>query len=223
MRTTWRWAVRRSVTKTLRGIAVATLSLMWLGLVAGRAGAHEQRTVGDFDFVVGFGNEPAFAGFQNSVELFVSRTNTEEPVEGVAGSLGVEVVFGDAAMEMALEPAFGSPGEYHAFFIPTRPGAYTFHFTGDVEGLEVDEEFTSSPTGFAEVEEPSAVQFPVQDPSTAEVGQRLDQEIPRLTERLDATDEEVSGARTLSLMGVAIGAVALVVGAGALLARRKES
>jgi hypothetical protein len=226
--------MRRSFTSlALAGLAV--------GALGSPAAAHEGREVGEYVLVVGFGEEPAYAGFQNSVQFMVSHHDTEEPVtRGVAGSVSVEVVFGEETTEMALEPRFGEPGDYRGHFIPSRPGTYTFRFTGAINGQEIDEEFTSGPNTFDDVLDSADAQFPVQDPSVAEVAERLDREIPRLTERLDAVEaavaqpqdtslqeqptgleDDLAGARTVAFIGIVVGAIGLVVGAVALLTRRK--
>ena len=228
----------RRLRRSLTSIALAGLAVVAMG---SPAAAHEGREVGEYMLVVGFGEEPAYAGFQNSVQFFVSNHGTEEPVtRSVAGSVSVEVVFGEETTEMALEPRFGEPGDYRAYFIPSRPGTYTFHFTGAINGQEIDEEFTSGPNTFGDVLDSADAQFPVQDPSVAEVAGRLDREIPRLTERLDAVEaavaepqgtslqeqvagleDDLAGARTVAIIGIVVGAIGLVVAAVALLTRRK--
>src|SRR5439155_1269471 len=102
-------------------------------------------------------------------------------------TLKVEVVFGDQKSDMlALEPAFdveegfGTPGGYQASLIPTRPGTYTFHFVGSVKGQKVDQTFTSSEKTFDSPHAPSEVEFPAQDPSTADLASRLDRLSPRV-------------------------------------------
>lgn len=207
--------------------------------------AHEGREVGEYLMEVGFGIEPAFAGFENHVQLSVAHHDTEEPVtKGVAGSLFVEVGFGQEAMQMELEPAFGSPGEYRAYFIPTRSGQYTFRFTGAIGQQQIDEEFTSGPDTFSDVQDTSEVSFPVADPSTAEVAELLEQQNGRLTERIEALEaqlaeppgsdagldarvavlgDDVDASRGLAVTGIIAGILGLGVGAAALLLGRKRA
>src|SRR6478735_9175556 len=70
-----------------------------------------------------------------------------------AGPIHMEIGFG-------TEPAYvevggdGTPGDYRAWFIPSQPGPYTFHFTGSVRGTKIDESLTSGPTTFDEVQDP---------------------------------------------------------------------
>jgi hypothetical protein len=40
---------------------------------------------------------------------------------------------------------WGTPGDYRAFFIPTAPGGYSFHFTGTIKGQKIDQTFKSGP------------------------------------------------------------------------------
>src|SRR6266511_6165239 len=93
--------------------------------------AHEERTVGAYQIVVGWGDEPAYAGQKNSVQLILA-TKAGKPVLNLGDSLKVEVVFGEQQMELSFEPAFdveegfGTPGDYRAWIIPTTPGTYTF-------------------------------------------------------------------------------------------------
>ena len=159
-----------------------TRMILWVGSIAllalvapAAALAHEQRDVasGTYHLVVGFVNEPAFVDQQNGLSLRVSKLGAAPatpvasdeaaagtPVEGLADTLKIEVIFGDQTMELPLEPEFRDPGAYRAIFFPTAEGDYTFHIFGDIEGTAVDETFTSSPEGFSSVEAIEPLQFP---------------------------------------------------------------
>src|SRR5512133_3232159 len=64
--------------------------------------AHEERAVGAYHFVVGWGDEPAYAGQKNSLQL--SRgTKAGKPVTDLGDALKVEVIFGQQRMEVPLE------------------------------------------------------------------------------------------------------------------------
>ena len=54
--------------------------------------AHVEKTVGKYKFVVGWGDEPTYAGFRNSVQLILSDSNGK-PVTDLGDSLKVTVVF----------------------------------------------------------------------------------------------------------------------------------
>lgn len=234
MRTRWMW---------IATLAIIGAAIVWLP--ASPALAHEGRGVGDGDLlmVVGFGTEPAYAGQPNSVQLILEHDG--EPVVDLGNTLDVEVGFGDEAMALELEPffsvgEFGEPGDYRAWFIPTRAGTYSFHFSGTIDGEEVDETLTSGPDTFSDVHSPSDIMFPVQDPSTGDLAERIEQEIPRLneaiegvrTETLDQAEtaseqaaaavDDVDGARTLGLIGLVVGALGLLVGIGAFAAARRK-
>jgi hypothetical protein len=103
--------------------------------------------------------------------------------------------------KLSLQPNFGNgsgePGDYRAFFIPTTPGAYTFHFTGTIKGKKIDKSFTSIKDGFDEVTDPTEVQYPAVDPSGGQLATRLDRESARVnaalaTDRKQASDEVAS-------------------------------
>jgi hypothetical protein len=217
-------------------VASATASIV---ATAVPALAHERRVQGDHVFVVGWLDEPAFAGFKNAVQFIASHGN--EPLEGA--EVEVEVIFGEPDSEerteaMPLEAAFGTPGEYHAFLIPTRPGTYSFHVTGTLEGSEqIDEMFTSGPDTFNDVQEPTEVQFPVQDPTTGELSEavtRLQERVERATTELATAHEDLSTAavqaedakdsaslaRLLAIIALVVGAAAVVV---AVLFRRRPA
>lgn len=224
--------------RTVRPIAVATLGIALVALVAPAAAAHEQRAQGDLEMVVGFGTEPAYAGQPNSVQIIL--THDGEPVADLGDTLDVEVSFGDEAIPLELEPRFGEPGEYRAWFIPTRPGQYAFHFVGTIDGEEVDETFTSGPDTFGDVLNPADIQFPAQDPTNGELAERLDRETSRLNDAIEQTaadvaddasraveaasqtSDDVAGARTFGILGFVTGAVGVAMAVGALVAGRRK-
>jgi hypothetical protein len=219
----------------VRAIAAAMLvGLLTLSL-SPAALAHEGRRMGDLEMVVGFGTEPAYAGQPNSVQLILAHHG--RPVVDLGDTLAVEVSFGDETMEVPIEPffavgEFGEPGDYRAWFIPTRVGRYAFHFSGTIDGEEVDETFRSGPTTFSNVLDPADIQFPVQDPSTGELAERIDREIPRLTSaiedagagaiaRANRASDDASSARTLGVIGLVVGGLGLIVAATALALSRR--
>jgi hypothetical protein len=137
-------------------------------LVVGPAMAHEQRDVHGFTVEVGLINEPVFVGDKSGLELIVHQGDAA--VTGLEKTLKAEVIYGTSHRDLPLEAREGEDGTYQSQFIPTAAGKYTFHITGTLpDGSAVDESFTSSPTGFNEVEEQSSGQFPVQFPSQAEL------------------------------------------------------
>jgi hypothetical protein len=180
------------------------------------ASAHEVRSVGAYQFTVGWLHEPAYADEQNAVQ-FLLKDSKGNPVTDLGDTLKVEVIYQTQKMPaLSLNPTFdpdtglGMPGEYLASIIPTRPGNYTFHFTGSVKGQSVDQSFTSSPTTFNPVEEPTAVEFPAQDPTRAQVSQRLDRIDARVAAAQTSAKNDADLARNLAIAGIVLGALGTV-------------
>jgi hypothetical protein len=201
----------------------ATLTVASIGLfvlVTSPALAHEDREVGGYEFVVGFKNEPVFAGDKSGVEVRLTDARSGDPVvKGV--ELEVEVQFGDESTSFPIEPdfvvgAFGEPGLYGADFFPTRPGQYSFHITGTIAGQDVDETFTSGPDTFGDPSDPKEISFPVQDPSTGELAERLDQEVPRLTSAVEDASDTADGSKTLTYIALGAAVLALILGIASL-------
>jgi hypothetical protein len=63
-------------TRLLAAVVAVPLAALLLPLLASPAAAHEARTVGKYHFVVGFGDEPAYAGEKNSVQLILADART---------------------------------------------------------------------------------------------------------------------------------------------------
>lgn len=218
--------------KTQLGAALV-MSAALVVMSAGTAFAHEARDVGQFKVEVGWVNEPTFTGFPNGVALFLNDAN-DQPITDLGDTLKVEVSFGDKKSgPLDLEPAFsdeeGTKGEYHAEVIPTRPGKYTFHFTGTVHGQPFDESFTSSDTGFDEAKDDTEVAFPAKDPSRGELAQKIDRIDPRVVKaqqeaassKKDADDAK-SSATTATVIGIVAIVVAVVLGGLALMGARRR-
>ena len=198
--------------------ALLLLAAIAVALPPTDASAHERRTVGRYQFVVGFFVEPAIEGQPNGVDLRVTDTqaNPAKPVEGAEKTLKVQVIQGPANRDMALQAVFGQPGRYRTVFIPTRAGRYVFQFTGTIEGAAVNERFESGPGRFSDMEAADALQFPDAVPAAHSISQQA-------TDAGTAAQQAQVAASTATLVGGA-GAVAgvagLVVGVIALVARR---
>ena len=212
--------MKRVITLLVLGVSMVGAA----AVLAPAASAHEARTVNGYHWLVGFGDEPTYAGFQNFVVLFLN-TPSGKPVLNIGNELHVTVETGSAKRKFNLEPSFdpdsglGTKGEFDAFFIPTTPGPYTFHFTGNLGG-PVDQSFTSGPKTFATVEDPSQIQFPVQVPSTLELSQKLDREIARTTAAIAAAqsgaeshaNSKANTALIVAIVGVVLGLAGLGYG-----------
>jgi len=233
-----RSAARLPVPARLLPVAIALGAALLLALLAAPATAHEGRKVGRYTYVVGFGDEPAYAGAKNSVQVMVSDAQGR-PVTDIGDDLAVMVSSGGKEMELRLEPYFevgewGIPGDYRAFFIPTAPGRFSFHLHGTVNGQKVDQRFTSGPRSFGDVGDPAEVSFPVKDPSTGQLADRLDRAVPRLNASVQAsaqaarvterrTRRAADQARLLAAGGLALGAAGLLAGGLALTRARRPA
>ncbi|HEX6292254.1 MAG TPA: hypothetical protein VFZ66_23910 [Herpetosiphonaceae bacterium] len=193
-------------------------ALMLVALLVGglfgatQASAHERREVGKYEFIVGFLSEPAFEGELNALSVRITNAETKRPVENLEKTLKAQLVFGAEQRDMELTPVFRDPGHYKAHFYPTKSGAYTFGFFGDLEGAQIDEKFTSKPGGFNEVQAPAALQFPAKVPLNAELGSQL--------------TEAQTGLRTATLLGsggLLLGLISLTVAFMALRGRRASA
>jgi len=218
--------MKRRIWSMLAAIGLAGMLVTFTS--AGPASAHEERKVGNYMFHVGFGDEPAYAGEKNSVQLLLHDAKTDKPVTDLGDTLKVDVTQGEGSvtddsqkLSINVEPnfevgEFGTPGDYRAFFVPTSPGTYTFHFTGTIKGQKVDEKFTSGPRTFSDADDPAQVQFPVKEPSGSQLNARLDREVPRLNGALAASQRRASKAedaaaqaRTIAIVGVVVGVIGL--------------
>jgi hypothetical protein len=212
-------------------LVAATMAALLVPLLAGPASAHEEKTVGTYHFGVGFGDEPAYAGEKNSVQLILADAN-DRPVTDLGNTLKVAVTTGSSEpLQLSMEPffelgEFGTPGDYRAFFIPTAPGSYSFHFTGTIKGQRVDQTFKSGPQSFSDVEDPVQVQYPVKQPTGGQLAARADRETARvdaaLTEERDQAKSDAASARTLAIIGLVVGVLGLIAG-GVALARGRRS
>jgi hypothetical protein len=218
--------------RILAALVASTLAGLLIPLLAGPASAHEERTVGKYHFVVGFGDEPTYAGEKNSVILLLSDAN-DKPVTDLTDTLKVAVSTGTAEpLQLSMEPnfevgEFGTPGDYRAFFIPTTPGAYSFHFTGTIKGQKVDQTFKSGPTTFDEAKDPAEIQYPVKQPTGGQLATRADRETARintaLTEERNQAKSDAASARTLAIIGLIVGALGLVAAMVALARGRRPA
>lgn len=178
--------------------AMALVVAAILSLPTAGVSAHETRVVAtDYSFVVGFIDEPAVQNDTNGI--WVEITKADKPVLAASDTLKAQVIFGDQTRDLTLTPAFGEEGVYQSVFIPTQPGDYTFRFYGQLEGVAVDESFTSSPEGFDSVAARSDLEFPLPPANGG---------------------RQETGAVTLAFP-VVVGGAVLALGAGALAIRRR--
>ncbi len=159
----------------VRFLALFVVLAVSASLTGSRASAHEVRVIGDgrYQAVVGFLDEPAFVGEKNGLDLRITKlpapgeatpvaaegeAGAGLPVEGLATTLQAEVIYADQRLALTLDTVYNDPGTYASYFFPMAEGDYSFHVFGTVEGVAVDETFTSSPDGFGAVE--PRIEFP---------------------------------------------------------------
>ena len=185
------------ITRTGRAAVLgAALTVLGVGVTL----AHEVREVGDYTLVVGFLDEPVFAGQKSGLDLRI--TVGDEPVESAEETLEAEVTFDEETRPLELSPAFGEPGAYRSVFLPTAAGPYTFRLFGELDGTAIDESFTAGPDTFGEVQDTAGGQFPVVFPPTADIVRDAGVGAAAST---TATIALVLGAAGLVAGGVAIG------------------
>jgi hypothetical protein len=196
--------------RVLNAIAAIAAVIAGMLIFSGHAYAHERRTVGPYQLVVGWLNEPAYVGQLNGLDLRISdtRANPATPVGGLEKTLTADVAAGGLApFKLEVTARFGTPGAYSAVVMPTATGAYTFHIVGTIEQTKIDEKFTSGPNTFGDIEDAAAVQYPAKVPVADDLGRRL-----------DAIQSGVDQTRILAIVALAIGVAAL----GAVFLRRRS-
>ena len=183
------------MTRILSIAAAVAVVVASLGIFASPAAAHERRNIGPYTFVVGWIVEPAYVGQLNALDLTVTETASTKAVEGLEKTLKAELITGGGAAVMPLTVAsrFGLPGKYQGQVLPTKVGDYTFHITGTVGTMTIDEKFESGPGRFGGIEDIAALQFPNKVPSNSDLASKLDDANTKLT------------------IAIALGALALVI------------
>jgi hypothetical protein len=172
--------------------------------------AHERRSVGAYNLVVGWLNEPAYLNEPNAVDLRVSRASDATPVTGLEQTLKVEATQGESKTTLDFRPRFNTPGAYDGRLMPTAPGVFAFRIFGTIEGQQVNETFTASDSTFAIIAEPPAFPNPY-------VGAgNIDETVTGLESRvveLESDDGGNGSGTTLGIIGIVVGGLGLGVAA----------
>jgi hypothetical protein len=209
--------------RLFRGAVAVAIGATAVLFTASPAFAHEQRQVGAYQFTVGWAQEPTYVGQENSVQLFLHDAKGN-PIDdlGSPPTIQVEAIFGSqTSAPLDLEPSFdpdtglGTHGEFDASMIPTAVGDYTFHFFGTLNGQKVDQKFTSGPTTFNTVVDPSAVELPAKIPTVPELStltSRLGTRVASAQSLASSSRSKADSATTLAIIGIAVGAAGLLVG-----------
>ena len=193
------------VTQSIGGIAlISALFLVFAAPVL----AHEARDLGNYHVEVGFEVEPAIFGQMNAIAFF-AETKDGKKVEGLEKTIKFEALAGGKTKAIEIQPVDGDPGHYTGAFIPTLVGDYTFHMTGKIEELQVDEKFESGPNRFDPVTSAQDVQFPNQLAST-----------DQLTATIAVADAKASQAQTFAIIGIVAGVIGILAGGAGLLRRK---
>lgn len=199
------------MSRVLAAASTVVIVVASLLLSSGPANAHERRNVGPYQFVVGWLNEPAFAGQLNAATVRISdtRENPAKAVEGLEKALRIEVVQGGLApFTGSVRAVFGQPGLYALDMYPTVAGQYRYKVTGTIGSTSVNETFESGPTTFNDVQETSPLQYPSKVPTGDD-----------LTTRLAGIQSSIDQVKLISLAALAVAVIAL--GAAVVLARRR--
>lgn len=227
-------------------VAAAASVLALVALAgAGPTLAHTGHEVGDYVLEIGWLHEPAFVGQPNAVQVTITDHHDGSPILDL-GADDIKVVVSTAGADsgsLGFAPAFdavekeGSLGEYDAALVPTAPGDYSFHITGSIHGTAVDLTVASGDETFDPVVASTDLEFPAKMPSLTEVGTRLDRIDARIqdlqnngqgdpTEALQLAEaaqnlaitaqNAAEEAKTLALLGFAVGVVGILVAVWAL-------
>jgi hypothetical protein len=190
-----------------RGRDVARGVTALLLTVSHPALAHETQSVKQYRLTLGWGDEPAYSGYKNSVDVDLADGAGAPVTDLGGGSLAVEVSFGDERIVLPLLPSGQRPGRFRAGLVPTRAGTYTFHVTGTVKGQTIDARSTCSEQTFHCVSDVSELQFPTKDPSAGQLALSIERALPRAERALDVA----SNARSTAIAAVVVAALALAL------------
>lgn len=182
------------------GILAVALALAGsLVLVGQPVAAHEHVTVGPYELIVGWRDEPAVAGSVNGLDLGIFDNATRAPFVGAESTLSATLKSGPASVPKALEPQFGRDGWYTFDMIPTRAGAYSVRLLGTLNTTTVDVTVTLD-----DVIPASDLAFPTPDPTTPQLQSQI--------QDAQATISALQGQLTVALVVAALGLIVGVLG-----------
>jgi len=193
------------VRRVSRRSSVAASGLLLLALFAlpASAFAHERRTIGNgkYDVSVGWDVEPTFVGLKNSASIRISQAGSDPPVpvQGVEKTLKVRIQQGAAVKVLPLTAVFGQGGYYVADLIPTREGDYIWTFMGTINDDTINETFDTADGKIDSVQAVSGLEFPLTPTDAAQESQAV-----------AAAQADAQTSRTLGLVGIGVGIVAVL-------------
>ncbi|QLG64018.1 FixH family protein [Halorarum salinum] len=122
---------------------------------AGPALAHEEQTVEGYDLTFGAADEPVITDERTRLTLEILDNETDEPVDGQAGTLQVSVQgAGGEKTPLNVSERHGEPGVYEAAVVFTEPGQYVVHVEGSLDGTEIHTHFEKEVHDRADLEYP---------------------------------------------------------------------
>jgi hypothetical protein len=186
-----------------RGLTLGVCTLIFA--LAEHASARERLSAGTVQLTIGWGEEPAFAGSRNSINLEVSDASGA-PLADPGARLSVDVTFGERRVSLPLLAA-GQPGHFRASILPTRAGSYAFHIAGSFRSESIDITSVCSEKTFPCVTDPVDIHFPEKDSTPAQLADWTARAQPRMDQALD----DASEARRFSFASLALAIVALGV------------
>jgi hypothetical protein len=180
---------------------------------SGRVAAHEPVTVGEYQLLVGWRQEPALAGVLNGLDLQILN-GTMAPVLGAEHTLNATLSTGPASVPKGLEPQFGRDGWYTFDVIPTRPGAYSVRLRGFLgTTTTVDVNVTLDDVGVA-----AYLAFPDPDPTARE----LQAQVNAANAAMAALQAQLALALGLAVLGLIVGGIGLFAARRMARAPRKD-
>jgi len=213
---------------SLGALALATAGLL---VAAAPAFAHTEKDAGPYKLLFGWRDEPAYTGSQNAVQLFVHDASGKAIDDLGTKGLTVVVSTGSGATAKSSSPlafasafdpdsGLGTHGEFDSPLLPSAAGTYTFHITGDINGTAVDVSAASSDTTFADVTDPTAIEFPVQSQTVPQLSSAITTLQDRVASAQSAATSAKSSANSSKTVAIVAIVVAIVLGLVAILAGR---
>ena len=200
-------------------LAVAACLVLW----APAAFAHTTVSAGPYDIEVGWGLEPPVEGIWNTFVFHVTEPGEQEGVKtGVINAfrdMSATATFGGATkiLDINSDPR---PGYYFANVIPTRTGTFSVLLEGEISGTPVD-----VLVPIEDVESTALLGFPPLEGASDQDVEALKAAVTSMQADIDRMRETPSPgpaggiAYDVAVMGVSLGAAAVVLGVLALVRR----
>jgi len=178
------------------------------------------------EFIVGWVNEPPYAGEINAVDFWAhyvnatcpqgsESTSSPCPVYGLDQSLRVQVTTGGQSQILSFSPNLSDDippsfnGEYTAEVDPTVPGSYSFTIFGMVGSTAINQTFSCGPTTFECVDPANEIQFPQSQSSSSS---DLQTSLLNTQSQISNLQSEVTQMQNTLQLTFAVAAVGVVVG-----------